>query len=443
MLATADSNVQSGQLRAPGIHFEMWTPDKAAGFRTGVPAFVGFVSETGRKNEGYTGDTSVYLELTRWEQFTTQGWRGAFDGYLEYAVRGFFENGGERCVVIPLKGVERNRAAMVSALKKPFTLTGSDPSGKGGVLEDLENIDLVCVPDLMTAEIRDSLDAIFEVQTAILDHCAKLGNRFAILDMPPRFDNDVNASVGVKMGERERLINYWKQLPSAEGALYTPWIEVDGLAHLSPKNEKSEPPRRSASLRPLIPPCGHVAGIYARVDAMDGVYKAPANEVVKGAVDLESHFTEDDQAQLNHVGINCLRAFPRRGIRVWGARTLNRQPMWRYVNVRRLFLTLYRWVEQNTRDLVFEPNSPPLWDRARRRMVSYCYYLYQQGALQGATAAEAYYVKCDAETNPVEEREAGKLVLEVGLAPVVPAEFVVVRITQSTSGVSVNTPTAI
>jgi hypothetical protein len=223
----------------------------------------------------------------------------------------------------------------------------------------------------------------------------------------------------------QRAIEHWQELVPTDGALYFPWIRVAPLP---------------GSHQFIVPPCGHVAGIYARTDAQIGVHKAPANEIVEGALDLETQLTNEDQSRLNDVGVNCIRSFPGRGIRVWGARTLSGLPNWRYVNVRRLFLTLARWIEHNTYDLIFEPNGPPLWDRVRDRLESYCYELFQRGALKGRQPAEAFFIKCDEETNPLEVREAGQLICDIGLAPVMPAEFVVVRITQSAAGSTVTLP---
>jgi uncharacterized protein len=190
-----------------------------------------------------------------------------------------------------------------------------------------------------------------------------------------------------------------------------------------------------------VPPCGHIAGIYARTDARIGFHKAPANEVVEGVLDLQPNITSELQSQLNDVGVNCIRSFGRRGIRVMGARTLSGHRDWRYVNVRRIFLTLVRWIEHNMNDLVFEPNGPPLWDRVRDRLGGYCYELFARGALKGRDPAEAFFVKCDAEVNPLEVREAGQLICEVGLAPLTPAEFIVVRISQSVAGSAVTMST--
>jgi phage tail sheath protein FI len=145
------------------------------------------------------------------------------------------------------------------------------------------------------------------------------------------------------------------------------------------------------------------------------------------------------QSGLNDLGVNCLRSLPGRGIRVWGARTLSSRPGWRYVNVRRLFLTLIRWLEITMADLVLEPNTESLWAKIRQRVRSYCTELMKRGALAGHDPSEAYFVKCDAETNPPELRDQGVLVSEIGLATVVPAEFLYVRVTQSANG-TVATP---
>jgi phage tail sheath protein FI len=185
-----------------------------------------------------------------------------------------------------------------------------------------------------------------------------------------------------------------------------------------------------------VPPCGYVAGIIARTDRLVGVQGAPANAVVEGVLDLDVALASDDQAQLNEIGVNCLRSLPGRGIRVWGARTLSRAPTWRYVPVRRLFLTLVRWFEQELRDVVFEPHSPYLWEHVRERLNTYCYSLFQGGALKGREPGEAFFVKCDAEINTSGSRERGQLIAEIGLAAVIPGEFIVVRMCRRPEGVT-------
>jgi phage tail sheath protein FI len=183
-----------------------------------------------------------------------------------------------------------------------------------------------------------------------------------------------------------------------------------------------------------VPPCGHVAGVYARSDARVGFHKAPANEIVAGVIDVQIDITHTAQGDLNRAGVNCLRSFPRRGIRVWGARTLSPHREWQYVNVRRVFLILRRWIEHNMNDLAFEPNNPSLWDRMLERLRGFCYELYVRGALKGTSPEEAFFLKCDAEVNPPQVREEGKVVCEIGLAPAAPAEFIVIRLTRVAGG---------
>ena len=180
-----------------------------------------------------------------------------------------------------------------------------------------------------------------------------------------------------------------------------------------------------------MPPSGHVAGIWARNDDTRGVHKAPANEVIRGAISLELNITKGEHDQLNPNGINCIRAFPGRGIRVWGARTLSSDPSWRYLNVRRLFNYIEESIFEGTQWVVFEPNDhAPVGPRqADHQRVPRC----GSGATARCSArrpTEAFFVKCDEENNPPEVRDAGQLIVEIGIAPVKPAEFVVFRIAQ-------------
>jgi phage tail sheath protein FI len=160
------------------------------------------------------------------------------------------------------------------------------------------------------------------------------------------------------------------------------------------------------------------------------VHKAPANEVVRGAVGLPYQVTRSEQDSLNPIGVNCIRAFPGRGIRAWGARTVSSDPAWRYINVRRLFNMIEESVERGTQWVVFEPNDYSLWARVRRDVTAYLNVVWHSGALFGATPQEAFYVKCDEELNPPEIRDLGQLIVEIGICPVKPAEFVIFRISQ-------------
>lgn len=204
------------------------------------------------------------------------------------------------------------------------------------------------------------------------------------------------------------------------GALYYPWIRI------------ANPLGNGASI--LVPPSGHLAGIYARSDTERGVHKAPANEVIRGVMAVETQITKSEQDILNPVGVNCIRAFPGRGIRVWGARTLSSDASWRYINVRRLFNFVEESIQQGTQWIVFEPNDQALWARIRRDVSAFLTTVWRSGALFGLTPAEAFYVKCDEENNPTATRDLGQVVIEIGLAPVKPAEFVIFRISQWAGG---------
>jgi phage tail sheath protein FI len=178
-----------------------------------------------------------------------------------------------------------------------------------------------------------------------------------------------------------------------------------------------------------------MAGIWARTDTLRGVHKAPANEPVRGAVDLTYRITKPEQDILNPAGVNCIRYFPAEGIRVWGARTLAAEASeWRYLNVRRLFNMLKESIADGTRWIVFEPNDFLLWQSIRRDINAFLTRVWRDGALHGRTPKEAFFVKCDEETNPVDVRDAGQVVALIGVAPVKPAEFVVFKLSQSTAG---------
>jgi phage tail sheath protein FI len=186
----------------------------------------------------------------------------------------------------------------------------------------------------------------------------------------------------------------------------------------------------------FMPPCGHLAGVWARNDNERGVHKAPANEIVRGALSLEINITRAEHDLLNPEGINCIRSFPGRGVRVWGARTLSSDPAWRYLNVRRLFNYIEKSILTNTDWIVFEPNDRNLWAKIRRTIASFLVLEWRKGALFGSTPSEAFFVKCDDETNPAEAIDAGMVTCQIGVAPVKPAEFVIFQLAQLQGGVS-------
>lgn len=180
-----------------------------------------------------------------------------------------------------------------------------------------------------------------------------------------------------------------------------------------------------------MPPSGHIAGIYARVDAQRGIHKAPANEVVSGAVGVKQAISKNQQDGLNSKGINCIRVF-NSGIKVWGARTLSQNNELRYINIRRTLLFLRESIDEGTQWAVFEPNNPALWQKIKRNVSDFLLVQWRAGALFGNTEREAFYVKCDAETNPPTEVALGRVIAEVGVSIVRPAEFVIFRISQTT-----------
>jgi phage tail sheath protein FI len=280
-------------------------------------------------------------------------------------------------------------------------------------LAAVDEVTMVAVPDLMSAYERGAIDlaGVQAVQTEIISHCELMGDRVAILDPPPGLGPQQ-----IKEWLREEA-NY----DSKYASLYWPWIKV-----FDPVTSKNQ----------LVPPSGHIAGIWARNDDTRGVHKAPANEVVRGAIDLQINITKAEHDLLNPIGLNCIRSFSGRGIRVWGARTISSDPAWRYLNVRRLFNYLEESIMEGTQWVVFEPNDDALWAKIRRTISAFLVNEWRKGALFGLTPDEAFYVKCDRETNPAEGIDAGQVVCEVGVAPVKPAEFVIFKLAQFSGGTS-------
>ena len=317
------------------------------------------------------------------------------------------------------------RYPLATETATPVRVSGSDFEGsetdRTGVrgLLIADEVTMVVAPDLVTAASGADgaldLDLFKAVQTAMINHAENSGDRMAILDSPP--------------GMTPQEVKEWREATamydSKYAVLYYPWIRIaNPLAT----------PQSNGNRMLMVPPSGHMAGIWARNDNTRGVWKAPANEVVRGALDVETKVTKGEQDLLNPIGVNCIRPFGTRGIRVWGGRTLSSDPSWRYVNVRRLFNYIEESILLGTQWVVFEPNDFDLWARVKRTVYAFLLGLWRQGALFGAAPEQAFYVKCDEETNPPESVDEGKLVVEIGVAPVKPAEFVIFRISQWTGG---------
>jgi hypothetical protein len=244
------------------------------------------------------------------------------------------------------------------------------------------------------------------VQLSLVAHCENLTSRFAVLDIPR--DKKKVADV-----QTHRNI-----FDSHYAALYHPWLQV-----FDPLDKRNI----------FVPPSGSIVGIYSRSDQTRGVHKAPANEVVRGCVGLDCQYNKGEQDILNPKGINLIRFFTGQGVRVWGARTCSSNSIWKYVNVRRLFIFLEQSIKNGSNWVVFEPNDEALWARVNRTIYSFLQGVWRTGALMGTTPDEAFFIKCDRSTMSQDDIDNGRLICVIGVAPVKPAEFVIFRITQKTA----------
>ena len=379
-------------------------PIEAVG--TSTAGFVGTAP-----NPGANPDEAI--AINNWGQFLRTYVRDGDHGTdLANAVYGFFLNGGSRCYVVNTK-------------------PGGPIAGKGKGLDALAAIDEIAI----TAAPGMTDAASYG---ALLDNAESLKDRVAILDAPPTVDNverltrvaevsaapsgDGGGAAKPKQGAGLRP----RESDGGYGAFYFPWLRARDAIE----------PEKIVS----VPPSGYLAGIYARTDSERGVHKAPANTIVRGALGVTQQITRAEQDVLNPAGVNCIRFFALEGLRVWGARTLAPSASnWRYLNVRRLFNMIEESIALSTRWVVFEPNDRPLWKAIQRDVGAFLTLLWRQGALAGASPAEAFFVKCDEETNPPEVIDAGQVVTLIGIAPVKPAEFVIFRIGQSQQGTKVET----
>ncbi|MFZ5352368.1 MAG: phage tail sheath family protein [Bacillota bacterium] len=244
------------------------------------------------------------------------------------------------------------------------------------------------------------------VQLSLVAHCENLKSRFAILDIP-RDKKKVSD-----------VLNHRNIIDSSYCAMYNPWLQV-----FDPLDKRNI----------FIPPSGSIAGIYSRTDSVRGVHKAPANEVVRGCVGLDCQYNKGEQDTLNPNGVNVIRFFTGQGIRVWGARTCSSNGLWKYVNVRRLFIFLEESIKRGTSWVVFEPNDEQLWARVHRTIDAFLTRVWRDGALMGTTASEAFYIEIGRSTMTQDDIDNGRLICVIGIAPVKPAEFVIFRITQKTN----------
>ena len=408
-------------LNRPGVTVESFPPPADLVFRTGV---AGFLCPAWQANaaRGVAAPPvlPVALLFTSWPDFADafrddpdwQAWR---PGQLLWAgVQGFFLNGGLRCWVVLYDGTGDRLAALDVGVR---------------ALAEIEDVDLVCAPSLMD---QDPLP----VQQQLIWSAEKTHDDwFLVLNAPapPPPATDLAAwiqqlrdapGVIILPGQPDHEPFHMRRPHNA--ALYHPWLVPGG-------DVESSPGEAFVAL-PAVPVSGHAAGIFARTDQRVGSHKAPANEVVEGIVDVVADVDEIDSA-------NAVRAIPGRGLRVWGARTLavpaSVADLNAYVGVRRLILTLDRWLARALDWTVFETNDVRTWVRIHRELNRRLTDLFEQGVLQGSSPDEAFYVKCDDENNPADVRAGGKLQVDIGVAPAVPNEFIKIRLVRSAEGITV------
>lgn len=445
----------------PGVYVE----EISSGFKpiTGVPtSIVGFIGESQQ------GNLNEPIMIVSWGQYFDQ-----FIGYtvvekmsprgtkvldasgnvemedipndivtkLDWGVYAFFNNGGSKCYVVsvahPSKGVDPKE---INTLKQEISKVKKDPK-KENELKALEsklaklsndagsNISKELIGNDGGAGSRTGLHCFKDVDEIailvapgittqavlleILSYCETF-NIFTILDAPQSLDGLSEYGLPTNLNGLSDLSG---KLVSKQAAVYFPWV-------------KTYDKKTDSNIS--VAPSGFIAGIYGRVDNQRGVHKAPANEIVRLAQDLEYNLSDAEQESLNQKGVNCIRNFSDLGISVWGARTTITQAdaEWKYINVRRLFNMIEKSLENGSKWAVFEPNDVFLWKKLKRNITAFLTRIHKSGALVGATSSEAFFVRCDESTNPQENIDAGIVVVEIGIAPVKPAEFVVFRISQ-------------
>lgn len=308
--------------------------------------------------------------------------------------------GGARdALVLTPKG--GSNGSVLTASADAFLGVDDGPGRRTGLQAFLENgnVSIMAIPGITAPE----------VQAALIGFCEGKKSCFAILDVP------------IDLRKTNDVANFRDMYDSTYAAMYHPWLEMYDAGA-----------RRSA----YFPPSGAIAGIYARTDTDRGVHKAPANEVVRGCTGLSCAYNEGEQDILNPIGVNLIRAFTGRGIRVWGARTISSNGLWKYLNVRRLFIYVEESIKANTNWVVFEPNTQALWSRVTRTISTFLATCWRDGALMGSTPEEAFFVECGPTTMTQDDIDNGRLICQIGIAPVKPAEFVIFRITQKTASES-------
>jgi phage tail sheath protein FI len=410
--------------RTPGVYIvEQPGPKTVQAVGTSVAAFLGQAPDAG----AHLGEA---VAINNWSQFCAEFAAGdnVRSTFLSHAVNGFLQNGGGRAFIVNIAEGD--------------AIAGTDRPRRTGLklLEEIDEVSIVLSPGRYDVASHE----------ALLSYCEKVGNCVAICD-PPQ---------DVKNTELLKIVETAAAPSPAKGKDKDKDKDAGGAADTAAKPGGGLRPRLSVggfgtfyfpwlyvadALNPRgglvpVPPSGHMAGIWAGTDTRRGVQKAPANVPVAGALNLTYRVTDAEQADLNSKGVNVIRFFSTEGNLVWGARTLAEESSeWRYLNVRRLVIMIEESIKRATRWVVFEPNDRTLWKTIRSEITGFLTSVYRDGALMGATAEEAFFVKCDEETNSQESIDMGQVNIVIGIAPVKPAEFVIFKIAQFEEGTEVKT----
>jgi len=316
------------------------------------------------------------------------------EGDAEGSVAALFADGGK--YTISLTGGSDGSLSGVDTAG--FIGEDNGPGKRTGIQAFVDNdqVSIIAIPGVTEPA----------VQLALVAHCENLGSRFAVLDIPR------------EKTKVQDVLSHREFFDSSYAALYNPWLQV-----FDPLEKRNI----------FVPPSGSVTGVYARSDSTRGVEKAPANEVVRGVTGLDVQYNKGEQDILNPKGVNLIRSFSGQGIRIWGARTTSSNALWKYINIRRLFIFVEESIKAGTNWVVFEPNDERLWARVHRTIDAFLTRVWRGGALQGSSPSEAFYIDISANTMTQDDIDNGRLICVIGIAPVKPAEFVVFRITQKTN----------
>src|SRR5664279_4900988 len=351
----------------PGVYVQEMDPGMHPinGVSTTIVVFVGFAQD---------GPFTATL-IANFLEFSASFGGLAPDENLAYAVQGFFLNGGVQCYILRLPSEIQN--GRIEPREIPLA-----------PLDALADVSIVCCPDE---------HSVTGMTAALVDHCEQRKDRVAILAAP--LNSDMQSGPP-------------PEAQSSFAAYYMPWVLVEDVAG-------------GAAL--AVHPGGHIAGAMVQSDLERGVWKAPANLPILGIVGLERQINNEQQGPLNACGVNVLRNFPGRGNLIWGARTTSRDSEWKYINLRRYLIYLEKSIDQGLQWVVFEPNGEVLWAQVRQSVENFLFNEYRSGALQGGSPTQAFFVRCDASTMTQDDIDNGRLICLVGVAPIYPAEFVLIQ----------------